>query len=430
MESKDIILHSDEVNEIFAKTPSSLERSANTWLLLILLALLSFSHFVHYPDIISGNVTLTSLSAPINIISLSNGKIKLFEENNALVKTGDIIGYVGEDADRRAIDSLYDLIKSSDVDKLAVNPIPNFNLGKINSSWNQFVFEIEAYHNFKISNSDNLIIERLREQIQTNYQSQSKLQEKIKATESQFESCKSKLDKDIIRKKEGLIQELEFQKTYSQYEKIQKLLENLRNQFRSIDKSNTDIKKQIVDLEIFIKQNLSQKLINLKRLRISLIEEIDDALNIKTYYAPRNGRLKFNEYLADNEFISNNSELFTITPLDKNKIECKLFVPLNGIGKIAIGQQTIIRLDHFPEDEFGVLYGNVVKISSTPVNAETNQGQENFYTIDIQLNNGLMTSTKKELPNLYKLQGTADIITKDKSFLERIFEQLFKLIKL
>jgi hypothetical protein len=40
-----------------------------------------------------------------------------------------------------------------------------------------------------------------------------------------------------------------------------------------------------------------------------------------------------------------------------------------------------------------------------------------------------MTSYKKEITYQPNMEGTADIITKDRSFLQRIFEQLLKLIK-
>jgi hypothetical protein len=51
------------------------------------------------------------------------------------------------------------------------------------------------------------------------------------------------------------------------------------------------------------------------------------------------------------------------------------------------------------------------------------------YLINVKLDDGLHTSYKKEIVFKPNMEGTADIVTKDKSFLERIFEQLIKLVK-
>lgn len=429
MTAKDINLRSDEVNEIFAKMPSHLVRWGNTWILIVILGLLALAYYMKYPDVISGNVILSSHSAPISLVSQTNGKIKLLKENYATIQVNDIIGYTTEDAKLSDVDSLYHLIKSSDVDSLEYNQIPTWTLGKIQNNWSRFLVELQAYKIYEKSNPEQVGIASSSQQIQKNSRSVANLSEQIKSRESQVEFYKKKLDKDKTLVDKGMIAEREYQNSYSQYIEMQNQVKSLRSQLISIDKNNTDYQKQIADYQISKTQNESQKLTSLKQLRINLIEEIEQWYKLNTYRSPIEGTLQFNVPIVDNQFIMQGTELFTITPMDKSKIECNLLVPMNGMGKVAIGQQVIIRLQHYHEEEFGVLNGKVMQISPSAITTKTSQGQEKFYTIKVSLNDGLITSYKKEITYQPNMEGTADIITKDRSFLQRIFEQLLKLIK-
>jgi multidrug efflux pump subunit AcrA (membrane-fusion protein) len=429
VESKEIILRSDEVNELFAKMPSHLVRWGNTWILVVLFGLLALAYYVKYPDVMTGTVILTSHSAPISLVSQTNGKIKLLKENYTKTQVNEIIAYTIEDAKLSDVDSLYALIKTNEIDSLEYNQMPNWTLGKIQNNWSRFLVELQAYKIYEKSNPEQVGIASSSQQIQKNSLSVANLKEQIKSRESQVDFYKNKLDKDKLLLDRGMISEREYQNAYTQYVEMQNQVKSLRSQLISIDKNNTDYQKQIADYQISKTQNESQKLTNLKQLRINLIEEIEQWYKLNTYRSPIDGQLQFNTPIVDNQFIMQGTELFTITPEVKSEIECNLLVPMTGMGKVAIGQQVIIRLQHYPEEEYGVLNGKVVQISPSALVSKTSQGQEKFYSIKVKLDNGLMTSYKKEIAYQPNMEGSADIITKDRSFLERIFEQLLKLIK-
>ena len=90
------------------------------------------------------------------------------------------------------------------------------------------------------------------------------------------------------------------------------------------------------------------------------------------------------------------------------------------------GQKVNIRLQNFPENEYGILRGTVKNISLVPV--QTGEAAAN-YSVEISLSNGLITTYKKELPYLSDMQGQADIITEDISLLERFFLPMKKILK-
>ncbi len=93
--------------------------------------------------------------------------------------------------------------------------------------------------------------------------------------------------------------------------------------------------------------------------------------------------------------------------------DTKIKYSKNGAGRVKIGQDVIIHLDNYPEDEFGFLEG---KISSTlPV---SNDGNTEAY---ISLKKGLLTNRNIKLPMEHMLQGEGEILLNDKSIFSRLF---------
>jgi len=82
-------------------------------------------------------------------------------------------------------------------------------------------------------------------------------------------------------------------------------------------------------------------------------------------------------------------------------------------------------LQNFPENEYGILCGTVQHISLVP----TQTGETVYYSVEIALTNGLVTTYKKELPYLSNIQGQADIIAEDLSLLERLVLPVKKILK-
>lgn len=96
----------------------------------------------------------------------------------------------------------------------------------------------------------------------------------------------------------------------------------------------------------------------------------------------------------------------------------KVLLPMEGSGKVEVGQRVIIRLSAFPEHEFGFIKGEVASISPVP-------DSKNRYVLEILLTNGLETTYGKELPPIKTMTGTATIVTKERSLLKRLLNYKF-----
>ena len=100
----------------------------------------------------------------------------------------------------------------------------------------------------------------------------------------------------------------------------------------------------------------------------------------------------------------------------------KLKAPAQNSGKIKTGQTVNIKLENYPDTEFGVLKGKVKNISLI-------QDQEGFYRIDVELPQKLITSYNKEIEFKQEMVGVAEIITEDLRLIERFFYQFKNVLK-
>jgi len=101
-------------------------------------------------------------------------------------------------------------------------------------------------------------------------------------------------------------------------------------------------------------------------------------------------------------------------------------IPISNAGKIEKGLKAIIKFDAFPHKEFGSVLAKVSAISKLP---EVNENGEALYEVKITLPQKIETDYGREIPYKPQMSGSVEIITADKSILERILAQFLSLVK-
>lgn len=115
--------------------------------------------------------------------------------------------------------------------------------------------------------------------------------------------------------------------------------------------------------------------------------------------------------------IENNPKAFMLLVVPPaNEYEVQLKLPGRGAGKVKTGQRVLIKLDAFPDHEFGFLEGRITGI--VPVS------MDNHYRANVKMVRGLVTNTGNVLPAQPLLQGTAEVMLDDKRLFHRIFDTL------
>jgi len=101
---------------------------------------------------------------------------------------------------------------------------------------------------------------------------------------------------------------------------------------------------------------------------------------------------------------------------------CKMLLPAQGSGKVKVGQRANVRINNFPDQEFGYLEGVVERISVTA-------NPDGMYEVEIHFPKGLVTNYGIQLPIDRQMQGSAEIITEDIRLIVRFFNPIKKILK-
>jgi len=135
-----------------------------------------------------------------------------------------------------------------------------------------------------------------------------------------------------------------------------------------------------------------------------------------------NGKVSFLNFYDKNQTVTQGDLVFTVIPTENSNFIAKLKTPRQNSGKIKIGQQVNIKLENYPDYEFGMLKGKVKNVSLIP-------NKDGLYLIDVSLSEKLITSYNKEIDFKQEMFGTAEIITEDLRLIDRFFYQFKKVLK-
>lgn len=129
--------------------------------------------------------------------------------------------------------------------------------------------------------------------------------------------------------------------------------------------------------------------------------------------APVPGRVLLAAPWQDLRQAAPGQKLLTIVPAN-GTVQGIIKLPHSSLGKIAVGQKVLVRLDAFPHREFGSIEAILSHISTSP-------GQDDLYWGYIDFPKKLKTSQGQELPYRIGMRGQAEIITKEMRLAERLF---------
>lgn len=399
--------------------------------LLALLVFISFlfAAFVKYPDIIKGNIIITSTNPPANLISHTEGRIiKIFKHDNEQVKAGDYILVLENSANLEDILKLKSIISSDPIqvnaltfslkndlatDQLAASQ--NRQLGTLQTSFNNYIAAKAQFEYYLGEKNQLLRINTLQNQL-NEYERLSEMLSK------QIEAQQEKLD--LLLKKQQHDQSLAREKVLSQsdLDNTAKLVLEQEIQLRNSQTTATqntlaanEIRKRIIDLS---QESNLQGNTNTIALENAINQLKSDFYTWEEKYvvkAPVDGKISFYNFWQEQQQIKTNEPLLAIVRAQALTFG-RAKVSLNNSGKLRLGQKVHIKLLNYPYLEFGMLEGKVERISQIPSGGE--------YAIEVSLPKGLVTTYNKSLPLNEELIGEADIIVDDITLLQRVLYPL------
>ncbi|MFM9943652.1 MAG: HlyD family efflux transporter periplasmic adaptor subunit, partial [Bacteroidia bacterium] len=136
--------------------------------------------------------------------------------------------------------------------------------------------------------------------------------------------------------------------------------------------------------------------------------------------AANDGKIIFLNNLHPNQFLKAGEEIFALFQ-PNDSIIALAEVPVAGFGKVKAGQKVNLLMDNFPHYDYGTLHGVVSKIALLP--------NTNYYRVQIALPSGMTTAQGKAMKFTPEMTGMAEIVTDDKTVMQRIFKSILKLFE-
>lgn len=418
-------LRSEEVNEILSKRPASIIRYGLSIIALLGILGLVASWYIKYPEIIKGNVMITTEIPPLKVIPKVSGRVqRLLVKPNQLVKRGD---FIAEIENTTRLENLPVLQTLSQQLKLYLQntslkvafPSNTFTFGDLQIEYNNL---LKNYQESERLFGDAIYVQRKNILIQqiSDYKKLVIInQRQVEINKEEFSNVEIKYvaDKKLYQDKVyGKLEFLAFENTFLQKKKDN---ENYAKVLVENSLTLSERQKQLVELDFEYLQKTRTYRDNIQQS----IQNIDNLLaNWQQNYvitAPSQGSLSFLKNLTENQMIRAGDTLFAVLP-QKGGVVAFANVSAQNFGKVKVGQQVIIKLVNYPFEEYGSLSGNIHEIESTPMG--------NQYRIKIKLPKELKTNYDKTLPFRTEMEGSLEIITEDLRLLERTFYGLRKIL--
>jgi len=421
-EASNINLRSDEVQEILGRPPRWMIRWGITVIFIILSVVLAGSWFFQYPDVVNSNIMVTTENPPAPIVAKSSGKIQhLFVENQQKVNLQQPLAVIENTGYYKDILTLEKKMMGFK-DKVEENSIgvmeyeQDYKLGDVQSVYASFIKKLEDYNHFRKLNYHEQKIQMLKNEEQRYRQHFQKLLSQREISKKEYRLTRKQYRRDSVLHEKEVIPEAELEKSETSLLRKRYALEQTEISLSNARLQLSQIEQNILELELQFKSRSNQ-------LRISLLEGYDNLMASieswkRNYYlvSPVKGKVTFTTYWGENQYVQAGKRVMTIIPLNKGEIVGKITMSFQGAGKVKKGQQVNISFANYPPMEYGMVKGIVNSVSLVP--------EDNVYTVEVDLPNGLTTFYGEQLEFSQEMQGTAEVITDDTRLLERIVRPL------
>lgn len=422
-----IELRSEEVQEILTKVPHWMIRWGNVLFLSLILLLLFITWFVKYPDVILSEAIITTQVPPQKEYAQISAKIQaILVEDNQNVTQGQPLAVLENTANYEDVFKLKSIIDTLKMNSKSFNfpidSLPVLFLGDIES---QFALFENSYSLYKLNNE----LQPFSNEALANQYSTSELNRRLRSLKSQrdinkteLEFSKKELDRQESLFNQGVISTQEFENQQLQYAQSQRNYRNFESSISQIREGLSNARKNTKGTEINRIKEEKMLFKNVIQALNQLKNAIKDWERIYTFTSNIKGKVSFLNFWNANQTVNQGDLVFTIIPTENSSFIAKLKTPAQNSGKLKVGQDVNIKLENYPDNEFGVLSGTVKRISPIP-------NKDGLYILDVKLPETLITSYKKEIDFKQEMRGAAEIITEDLRLIERFFYQFKQVLK-
>lgn len=407
-------LRSEEVREIMGQVPARIIRYGITVMLAIVLLILVGACVFRFPDTITAHFVIRSSNPSITLLAKSSGHIvRLNVKDREKVKKGNWLAVISSTADYKHVVEL-----KSNLEHIDSVPLPYINtlkLGSIQTAYTHYGKALNALQDYQtidyIGTKIKLIEAQLldkREQIKLYCKAELLGEKTLKIEKSTYSRSQK------IYSKGGLsLAELEqYETRVIQAEAAHNTNAMARSQAAT---AILQTEQEIYELKMQKKTELCKLHDDLSTALENLKAAIREWENNYCLITTIDGIVSFSSVWKENQNVFAGESLMSVVPEDKNEIVARIYIPVNGAGKLRENNRISLSFDDYPEAEYGVLHSKLGKLSLMP---------DSLFNSTLSLPDTLISNYGKVLPFHQNMTGKAIIITDDISLLVRLVNPL------
>lgn len=415
---------SPEFKEIVERIPDNYSTLLVWGLLFFVGLLILLSIIIKVPDRVTAEVRVTSTCPPITLRAQKQGKIRLLKKNlPCQCKAGEYIAILENPANTEHILLLKKLLYNKDIftDSLPLSTLDDslLFLGEVETAYYQYRQQRQNYTNLINDSKYKYEILLYDQKIINDSVHLLNLKKGLVNNIKQFNVRKKQYVTDSILFTQNAILESEYNQSYLNYLNIERQIISSKTEIFSKEQAIIDTKLRRVSLIREYNQQVNSSALLLQESFHNLITQIKAWENSYVFMSTKDGVVDFASLITDASFIAVGEPVFDIV-FNDYKFFGVAILPSLGAGSVMRGQEANLKMDLYPYQEYGVLKGVVSNISLSSV--------DKGYLIYFDLPKGLTSSAGYDFAFAETMYGQAEIITKDKRLISRIFNQIYKLL--
>jgi len=414
-------LRSTEVQEILGQIPSWIVRWGIGLIFLVVAAFMIGSFFFRYPEVIKAPIVITTENPPSYALAKSNGKItELYVEDKQLVNPGQKLLMIENPANSNDVFEIKSKLSDfqnflQDFDTLHYFwPDKNYLLGEVQPYFSGFLRNYKDYISFLRIDYYKRKVKLAKEELEKYRIYYNRLYIQRNLLEEELEIIVEQTGREKKLFMENVIPPSEYEKSKSALLQKRREFEQSRINLSSLDIDISNLEQEILEYELSYLENKKDLEFQLTESFFNLNSQIAWWEQSYLLKSSGYGQVSFNKYWAIDQNVSVGDKVVSIIPDLPGEIIGKINLSLKRSGKVETGQKVNIKLDNFPYMEYGMLKGKVRSISLVP--------SDNYYVVEINLPDSLITYHNIRLEFGQEMQGLAEIITNERSLLSRIME--------
>lgn len=424
--------HSEEAQEILGRIPSWIVRRGVTVIFAVFVAIVIGCCLVRFPERINATVTVTTGNAPVDVIARAGGNIeRILVSNGDSVTQGTLLGAVSTGADFRDVQRVENLLnelsyRSLDSAVFDSRIRVGYRLGSLQGEWIAFATACRKYADYISRDVIGHRKRRLQTQMDKQKEYYGQLQRQLEAIRKDLEYEKQAFRRDSSLHTRKVISAMEYEEASRRLLQALNAVMSFESQMISGELSVIQSAQQIEELSIQQEDEMLTMEQDVRNCTERMSAQIDSWKLDYLFTAPISGKVSFVRKWEEGQTIGSGEAFLTVVPGNNQNVIGIVRIPQASFGKVQVGQKVNVRLNGYPYMEYGVLTGEISYLSSVPEKGSDTR-TEPCYIAEIKFPSGLRTGYGRELRLIQQMDGTAEIITKDRRLISRFIDPIITL---